>query len=235
MKLCHILKIDFDSNRTYGLDILRALAILFVVIGHGSHYLPSKFLQDISNSFVFDGVSIFFILSGYLIGGILIKNLESKPATLKTLFNFWKRRWFRTLPNYYFILVLLIVLNYVFHLQMKSPWNFDFGITKYFCFLQNFNVPHPFFFDEAWSLCVEEWFYLLVPSFIFICVGIFHVKTKKSILLVAITAIIFTTCFRYFRYINFPHSISEWDLNYRKQVITRLDSLMFGVIGAFFL
>lgn len=235
MKLFNLLKIDFDRKRTYGLDILRALAILFVVIGHGSHYLPSESLQNISNFFVFDGVSIFFVLSGYLIGGVLIKNFDNKLPTIRTLFNFWGRRWFRTLPNYYFILILLVLLNFIFHEKMGHPFEGGFKIIiKYFFFAQNFNTPHPTFFNEAWSLCIEEWFYLLIPSLIFVCAGLLHFKTKNSILLVAISVIIFVTCFRYFRYLNFPNSIIEWDLNYRKQVLTRLDSLMFGLIGAYF-
>lgn len=234
MKLFNILRIDFDRNRVYGLDILRAIAILFVVIGHGSVYLPNG-LQNISNFFVFDGVSIFFVLSGYLIGGILIKQFDNKISTIRTLYNFWIRRWFRTLPNYYLILILLVLLNFIFHEQMGHPFEGGFKIIKYyFFFVQNINTPHPDFFPEAWSLSIEEWFYLLIPFLIFVCSRVLHFKTKNSILLIAILVIGFSTCFRYYRYINLPDSILEWDVNYRKQVLTRLDSLMFGLLGAFF-
>ena len=214
------------------MDILRAMSILFVVIGHTTHFLPQKYyVQDISRFITFDGVSYFFVLSGFLIGGILIKALENKPATFRTLLNFWTRRWFRTLPNYYFVLILLLlVLPYSFF----NP-NTVVNKPNYFLFIQSFSFPHPDFFPEAWSLCIEEWFYLLVPSLIFLLVGVFRVKPKKSILTVAISVIIVVSLFRYYRFLNNPiTSYNEWEMYFRKQVVTRLDSLMFGVVGAYF-
>src|SRR5689334_3382371 len=100
MKFGNVLKLEIDEKRVYGLDILRAAAILFVVILHGKNVLPHAG-RDFLQLFVFDGVTIFFVLSGFLIGGVLIKILEKQTATFKTLLNFWQRRWFRTLPNYY--------------------------------------------------------------------------------------------------------------------------------------
>lgn len=224
-------EININENRIYGLDILRSFAILFVVIGHGTIYLPES-LQLYSNSLVFDGVSIFFVLSGFLIGGILIKLLENNKATIKNLFNFWIRRWFRTLPNYYLVLfLLLMVLPYIFYGGMSNPLKHK----QYLFFIQNFNQPHPSFFGEAWSLCVEEWFYLIVPLLIYIFVGILRFSVKNSVLIVAISLIIAGAFFRYFKYTSIPiNSFGDWDNNIRKQVLTRLDSLMFGVTGAFF-
>ena len=102
------LTIEISDKRIYGLDILRALAILFVVVGHGKFLLPTK-LYFLHEAFVFDGVSIFFVLSGFLIGGILIKLLDKSQPAKELLVDFWIRRWFRTLPNYF--LVLFILLN----------------------------------------------------------------------------------------------------------------------------
>lgn len=96
----NIFKLELNPNRVYGLDILRALAILFVIVGHGRHLLPDK-LDIYHQVIVFDGVSIFFVLSGFLIGGILIKMLNNRKADKNLLFEFWSRRWFRTLPNYF--------------------------------------------------------------------------------------------------------------------------------------
>ena len=79
----------------------------FCCIGARQQYTATAY-ADFINHISIDGVSIFFVLSGFLIGGILIKVLETEPATFKTLFNFWIRRWFRTLPNYLFILLILI-------------------------------------------------------------------------------------------------------------------------------
>jgi peptidoglycan/LPS O-acetylase OafA/YrhL len=120
---------------------VRALAIFFVVLGHGAHLLPEKV-----KAFIFllpfpDGVTVFFVLSGFLIGGILIKLLENEQASFKTLFNFWTKRWLRTLPAYFLILIILIALSF---LTVKG-FGF-FKVDSYFIFGQNFNTPHPKFF-----------------------------------------------------------------------------------------
>src|ERR1041384_552442 len=168
-------RIDFNPNRVYGLDILRALAILFVIIGHGGYFLPPK-AQTINSFFVFDGVSIFFVLSGFLIGGILIKNLENKTINKRLLLDFWIRRWFRTLPNYLFILVIVTALNVLF----TDGFSINY-IKRYFIFSQNLFYQHPSFFPEAWSLSVEEWFYLLIPVIIFSSILFVKITAKHSV------------------------------------------------------
>lgn len=222
-----LLRIELNPNRIYGLDILRALAILFVVIGHGEYLMPIARYKYV-NFFIFDGVSIFFVLSGFLIGGILIKILEKEKVNSKIILNFWVRRWFRTLPNYFLILLLLLFLNIVFN------EHFSFYHKRYFLFSQNLFTKHPGFFPEAWSLSVEEWFYLLIPIILFIFIKFLNLSVNKTIFLTAIGIIISVTLFRYFRYTTLTiDSTYIWDVTFRKQVFTRLDSIMYGVIGAY--
>jgi peptidoglycan/LPS O-acetylase OafA/YrhL len=224
-----------SNNRIFGLDILRTLAILLVVIEHGNYLLPPKYKEISVRYLWYDGVSIFFVLSGFLIGGILIKTLEKKRDEKNILLSFWIRRWFRTVPNYFLILTILLILNWLFTDRADFEKRFLFN---YFTFTQNLFYIHPWFFPEAWSLSVEEWFYLLIPPIILAFI-FFKKNVKISILYTALSILAVAILFRFFSYSNISTDIlsnfpgDEWDLMFRKQVITRLDSLMFGVIGAF--
>jgi peptidoglycan/LPS O-acetylase OafA/YrhL len=224
-----LFRLELDPNRIFGLDILRAFAILFVVIGHGNYLLPIKF-EKFFQLFIFDGVFIFFGLSGFLIGGILIKIVDQNKYDTSVLINFWVRRWFRTLPNYFLILLLLCILNYLF------TDNFTFwSVKKYFIFSQNLFYEHPNWFLEAWSLSIEEWFYIVTPILIFIFIHVFKINPKKAVLFTALAVIFSVTLFRYYRYTVVQiKDIHDWAFLIRSQVITRLDSLMFGVLGAYF-
>lgn len=217
-----------DSKRIYGLDILRASAILLVMVLHSKNYMP-QLGKNIIDNFVFDGVSLFFVLSGFLIGGILIKLMDKNPINKQVLFHFWIRRWFRTLPNYFLILLILCILSGIY-----SP-NFSVSaVAKYFIFSQNLMWIHPSFFPESWSLSVEEWFYLLVPLLILIMVKIFHLSFRNSLITIALLLILCVTIFRFSRYVTMDFTTVEmWDKHLRQQVFTRLDSLMYGVIGAY--
>lgn len=223
-----IFNIEFSKNRIYGLDFLRALSVFFVVYGHGNiifdEILGHSFSRKLIELPVFDGVTIFFVLSGFLIGGILIKEIEEKGAGFNILLNFWKRRWFRTLPNYFFILFLIYLASGMpsFH-----------GDWKYLFFLQNFNSPQPYFFGESWSLSVEEWFYLTIPALFFISVKL-GLKPKKSLLIWCVTIIILCILMRYYKYYFFNiKALPAWDIHLRKQVLTRVDSVVYGILGAY--
>jgi len=215
------------NNRVLGLDIVRAMAILLVVYGHGVYLLPEEFHKYYYIPIpLIDGVSIFFVLSGFLIGGILLKIIQNGNFTSRDLLNFWLRRWFRTLPNYFIVLSGLLIY------QMLLYNNLGGANLKYILFLQNFVSAHPPMFSEAWSLCVEEWFYLLFPVACFIFYR-FMKNKSKSVLLSAILFILPPLIFRVLYYYNGINA-DNWDSNIRKVVVFRLDSLMYGIIGAYF-
>ncbi|AOZ98503.1 acyltransferase family protein [Flavobacterium commune] len=228
--MSNILKIEIDQNRIYGLDILRALAILFVVFGHGNYIVETEIYKYV-NFFLFDGVSIFFVLSGFLIGGILIELFNNNALTFKLIYSFWMRRWFRTMPNYFFILTILIVLNLLFKKNFKI-----IDVLQYYIFSQNLFYKHPEFFPEAWSLSVEEWFYLLTPIIIFGFIKVFKITIKKSVFITSILLITISTLIRYYLFKSIGKiQLDEeyWGWKFRGLVVTRLDSLMYGIIGAY--
>src|SRR5205085_5698906 len=105
------------AKRIYGLDILRAVAILLVIYAHWIVHVGSEIFN------LGDGVAIFFVLSGFLIGKILF-SIINKRFAFRDLINFWIRRWFRTLPAYFFVVGLVMIFTHELHLS-------------YFIFAQN--------------------------------------------------------------------------------------------------
>ncbi len=212
-----------------------------VVIAHSSEYLLrlshahyigtgiQAFYNFVNYPFGVLGVELFFVLSGFLIGGILIRTFVNTPFSFTDVRTFWIRRWFRTLPLYWLILTVNIILYAIIFHGMPEAYKFSF----YF-FLQNLWHPHPlYFFGEAWSLSVEEWFYLTLPVGMYIAACIFHPLNKKEFLLRVFVA--YLGLFLLARFINAFHPVygPEQDTGIRKVVAFRLDAVMFGVLIAY--
>ncbi|MBL7935861.1 MAG: acyltransferase, partial [Bacteroidia bacterium] len=139
---------DILKGRLYGLDLMRAAAMLCVILTHSGYRLL------FGTRYGIPAVESFFVVSGFLIGGILIRDFaEGVNAT--NLTNFWKKRWLRTLPLYYAVLLLKFII--VDH-------SIGLNILYYFTFLQS-NFYGIQYLPVSWTLVVEEWFYLLMPLF----------------------------------------------------------------------
>lgn len=137
------------------LNGLRALSILFVLIGH----IQVANLKRLDAPGAQIGVNIFFVISGFLITLLLLKE-ENRYGTI-SLKNFYIRRVIRIFPVYYFILFVYFILQLlnVFHLTPIS-WLTSITYTKYF----NFGDPGDWETGHFWSLSVEEHFYFIWPS-----------------------------------------------------------------------
>lgn len=224
-------KISYKQKRIFGLDILRAVAILYVVYIHGYECFSGSRLSFsvYALPILLDGVSIFFVLSGFLVGGIIIKLSEKNDLlNLTGLFAFWKRRWLRTLPNYYVILFLLFFYCSIF-LNNFYPVRY---ILKYIFFVQNFSYWPGTFFREAWSLSVEEWFYLLFPITFIIIFYLCNKNKKKSVFITTLIFLIIPFILRICVYM-YKFGMSNNEAYYRNIVVFRLDSIAYGIAGAF--
>lgn len=157
------------------LDGLRALAVIAVVLYHmGATFLPGGLL----------GVTIFFVLSGYLITGLLIREWGSTKTI--NLPQFWLRRIRRLFPAIAFMLTCTIVLTAVLAPDMLTKlrgdllaallwftnWWYIFHETSYF---EAFAAPSPV--THFWSLAIEEQFYLIWPPILML---LFRKRVKKK-------------------------------------------------------
>jgi peptidoglycan/LPS O-acetylase OafA/YrhL len=211
-----------QNGRVFGLDLLRAVAIGLVLLCHLMLVMqyccrPLKGWSAMAGYF---GVELFFVLSGFLIGGILIRDM-SAGTTGGNLFRFWSRRWLRTLPLFFLFLAINLAINASLGAPTTGWWRHAF-------FIQNFTSKPGPFFGEAWSLAVEEWFYLLAPTLLFILVKA-GLPLKKAVLAGALGGIVAATAWR-------MHVVAATNPDWLREVCTvvtvRLDACMFGVFAA---
>jgi len=214
------------EGRNFGLDLFRCVAVLLVLT---SHTLLGFLNSEALRAFIFylgsAGVDLFFVLSGFLIGTILIKiHNKEKVTTFSSIKGFWIRRWFRTLPNYLLILVIYILFFKFYSLYI--PYH---KLPLYLTFLQNAFIHNEWFYGVAWSLSVEEWFYLLFPL-VLLVIQHFFLKSKMRIVVISIFCFL-TACLllRIMVSLTMHH---EWDDGFRKQMPLRLDSIAIGVLAA---
>ena len=134
---------------------MRALAIIAVMFFHLGGYMPPKWYP--ATRFGWIGVDLFFVLSGYLIGGQLCRRMrDGKPLALR---EFYRKRAFRILPAYFVVLALYFAW---------PRWRDGNGLSplwEFLSFTVNLLIDYPAknSFSHAWSLCVEEQFYLFLP------------------------------------------------------------------------
>ena len=211
------------------IDSLRALAVLAVIIYHVDvNYLPGGFL----------GVDLFFVLSGYLISSLIIKEFR-KTGTVN-LYNFYIRRARRLLPAVYFMitvgLVVMVLFNEVLlrksHLDAifgyiySSNWWYIFHKLDYF---DSFGAQSPF--KHLWSLAIEEQFYMIFPLLFLLVNGKKKskdgtYKLNKNFLYVVLGLIL----------VSLIAYILLFDINNISRIYfgtdTRAFSLLVGVVGA---
>ncbi len=189
-----------------------------------------KIVEQVLSIFGVLGVEIFFVLSGFLIGRILLNQFLKEDYNLNSVKHFWKRRWFRTLPNYFLILIINI---FIFKLiQQELPDS----LWKYFFFLHNFSSELPPFFMESWSLSIEEFAYVLLP-FSLLLLSFLKLKTQKitqfrNCILLVILLFFLSKVFYHFSLEN--KSIVFWNINLRTTVIYRIDGIFYGVLASYF-
>ena len=176
------------SKKFYtSLEGFRGIAVMMVLISH--FIVIFHFPQLIFLKFGNLGVTFFFVLSGFLISEILIRDIDNKVSRKKILKNFYVRRVIRIFPIYYLAIILLSIFN-IENIRDIIFWNLSY----------TYNIGRIWFDSDAhiishfWSLCVEEQFYMIWPLLLII-----FRKNRKILIFSIIIASILTK----FLYVNF--------------------------------
>jgi len=215
--------LDIRTNgRIKEIDGIRGVAILLVV---SFHYLNNQLLESTgtigkalckATGFGWVGVDLFFVLSGFLIGRIILRNISS-PNLIKT---FFIRRALKIIPNYYLLLLVFLLINALAYFKGNYFLTGLYNIPawSYFTMLHNFFMAKTQSLGNdslsiTWSIAIEEQFYLVIP---FILIWQKRHINKILIALVGI-GIISRACF--------DHWIPRYVL-----LNCRMDSLAIGIM-----
>ena len=143
-------------QRLHGLDHLRAAAIVLVLLFHYNFYYGVPDWLDSFSSFGWSGVDLFFVLSGYLIADKLFREFEARGKI--DFRGFFLNRVLRIIPAYLVVVALYFSFPFLQEGRGLQP------LWKFLTFTQNISIDlYRNTFSHAWSLCVEEHFYLLLP------------------------------------------------------------------------
>jgi peptidoglycan/LPS O-acetylase OafA/YrhL len=141
------------NQRIPSLDGLRTVSIALVIASHAARNFGPTAAYNIGDL----GVRVFFVISGFLITGLLIA--ESEKSGRIDLLKFYFRRTLRIFPPYYFLLIVLAVLAVSGRVHIAFT-----QFLPVFSYASDYIYPGTWDVDHAWSLAVEEQFYLLFPG-----------------------------------------------------------------------
>ena len=212
--------------RLVQLDFLRGVAILLVLGRHPS-FEPAnagrlRGFASLWSNFGWTGVDLFFVLSGFLVGGLLLGEIRERGRADVSRFIF--RRAFKIWPAYY-----LLVLASIVHKAMEYDWR-----TSLALYWPNlFHVQNYFGGDllsHTWSLAVEEHFYLALPLLL-VLLGSFGERASRINLLPIIAFFVMAFCLVLRVVVNWDRPFTSYTHTYPTHL--RIDGMAFGVVLAY--
>jgi peptidoglycan/LPS O-acetylase OafA/YrhL len=209
---------EIPSRSHYpGLDGLRGIAILLVILYHNFGFIP--FLN-----YGWLGVDLFFVLSGFLITEILLHTRD----TANYYRNFYTRRVLRIFPLYYLCLILVIIIfplikNFPYDLtyfKENQAW-FWFYLQNWMLILKDWN-DNAILLNHFWSLAVEEQFYIVWPFLVLL------IKKPRQLLIITFVLLLSVILARFFIWVNRADFPSYGNLF----LFTRVDGILIGAMLA---
>jgi peptidoglycan/LPS O-acetylase OafA/YrhL len=208
---------DPGQRRVVQLDFVRGIAILLVMEHHFFSVTPTnwveQFLEIFGRQTGWMGVDLFFVLSGFLVGGLLVQELQ-RTQTIR-VGRFLLRRMFKIWPGYYFYVFFEILLHR--HPLHTFLWQNLLNIQNY----AGSSLLH------TWSLSVEEHFYLLLPVTLLLIYRSPRLRRWTPHILLSLCLLVLLG-----RLISVFHSGVG---NIPLETHTRIDGLLFGVFLSYLL
>ena len=216
-----------QTTRVKELDALRGLAALMVMWYHFTAFRPQAALGF---TYGLTGVDLFFVLSGFLIAGQLFATINrGRNISVK---EFYLKRFFRIIPAY------AVVLALYFLVPVFKEWEALPPLWKFLTFTQNIGLDRKQFgtFSHAWSLCIEEQFYLVLPIII---ATAFYFKVGKKLIWLLPILFIAGFAIRLYSWHQIITPLTGTDNYYNTWMtwmyyptFTRLDGLLAGITVA---
>tara|TARA_B100001989_G_C24540861_1_gene467479 strand:+ start:322 stop:1473 length:1152 start_codon:yes stop_codon:yes gene_type:complete len=212
------------------IDGLRGVAILMVLWFHSAGY-ANRIIDSTGadsntyHNFAFfgaTGVDLFFVISGFLITGILIDSVNTQQKPLE---KFYIRRFLRIFPAYYALLFVVLILYFVIAFDLP-----DLGLTlSHILYLQNwspeFSRAGAFeYLDHTWSLAIEEQFYLVWPALF-----VFLYKRSLYFVFIALICMVLLSWGLRLHYVSMGYSKFAYTAT-----LCRIDALAFGAMISLF-
>lgn len=195
------------------IDFLRGIAIILVLFRH-HYFIP--FLEKIG----WIGVDLFFVLSGFLVSGLLFQEYKS----FKTICpgRFLIRRGFKIYPLFYLYLVTSVAIEQIFYYGVNKT-----ALLSDIFFIQSYHFgiwPH------TWSLAVEEHFYIGLTFLVVLLIKTNQLEKVKNITFLFLGLSLLILCLRIYTVIAYQYT----NLTHHFATHLRIDSLLFGVLIAYY-
>lgn len=210
-------------SRVAALDVLRGIAVLSVLVSHAkleNTSLPWACAQSLNAAArFFSGVDLFFVLSGFLVSGLLLREHQRYGSIHAR--RFLIRRGLKIYPSFYAFLLTSIAVSWVFQIwPHPTPTN----IASEALFVQNYGTP---LWSHTWSLAVEEHFYLCLVALL---VGLLKIRRGNGVELIPVIVVcVAVTCLS-------VRCITAWiipEFSFHRHLAPshlRFDSLAFGML-----